>query len=598
MRATDSLFAAFAVCALVCPTLAWADDDDKDDDRRNRRGRRSIPYEVWGADQSNSVAGETSRGVNGSYMWIWRSEDMKRQLAGGPAARPMGCGPGRQRGRGPCDVHDVFPGRLREMDANGATGARLADLPAFGRLHGMIPDPQELYVNVNMFAPGGGFVGIVDGRTKEAVALFRVTGTSSGRSLHMSFWNSDGSALLLANLNGKVLERIDIYRDRRGNITDAKFNQSASLGVGKSQTILASAKAYRGRNAHGRRMVGRVIGSYDAGAFGDLTPNGKCKENGCTTGPDGDRGGRPNNVIICPIVSSRDYAYVTMGGGGLIVANTRSTPMNIVGEYGNQAVNGAGCGGAQTGNQMWLNSGVSASGAGATWSTFTMYTIDDSRFRRRRAAPENTPAPVEVFRDATNTATGGSMSGAPSNTSGQLPNITTRRDAHGAIRTLDGRYVHNVDRIQNNVEVFDSRTHRRTTYDLTSRTGQGHGFGPCMAQSVSDDINLPKNDPAPDLMDNTPDGRYLVVALRGPTPVSVTHSAQGSCPGVGIIELTRGGKRGRLAGVLRSYNQVDTSPVSAPGGHAYTGSEHSDVHGAAVRTRVEDMPRRWRKRRH
>ena len=91
------------------------------------------------------------------------------------------------------------------------------------------------------------------------------------------------------------------------------------------------------------------------------------------------------------------------------------------------------------------------------------------------------------------------------------------------------------------------------------------------------------NDPAPDLLEPTPDGKYLVVALRGPVPVSVTHAAQGSCPGVGIIELLDDGASGRLAGVLRSTNTIDNSPVSAPGGQAYIGTEHSDVHGVAIR---------------
>jgi hypothetical protein len=140
-----------------------------------------------------------------------------------------------------------------------------------------------------------------------------------------------------------------------------------------------------------------------------------------------------------------------------------------------------------------------------------------------------------------------------------------------------------VDRIQNTVEVFDTTTLANTTYDLTSADGQGNGAGACAAASVTDDAGLPGNDPAPDLMDTTPDGKYLVVALRGPVPVSVTHSAQGSCPGVGIIEVLDGGASGRLAGVLRTTNTVDTAPGSAPGGHAYTGIEHSDVHGAAVR---------------
>ena len=186
--------------------------------------------------------------------------------------------------------------------------------------------------------------------------------------------------------------------------------------------------------------------------------------------------------------------------------------------------------------------------------------------------------------NASNTLTIGNTVGTDLvNTTGQLPGTTTRRDAHGMARTMDGAYIHNVDRIQNNVEVFDTTTLARTTYDLTSADGQGVGTGPCHAASVTDDAGLPANDPAPDLMDTTPDGKYLVVALRGPIPVSVTHSAQGSCPGVGIIELLDGGEYGKLAGVLRTTNTVDTAPMSAAGGHAYTGDEHSDVHGAAVR---------------
>ena len=48
------------------------------------------------------------------------------------------------------------------------------------------------------------------------------------------------------------------------------------------------------------------------------------------------------------------------------------------------------------------------------------------------------------------------------------------------------------------------------------------------------------------------------------------------------VELTEGGAMGKLVGVLRSTNTVDTAPASAPGGHAYTGAEHSDPHAATV----------------
>ena len=543
----------------------------------------TVPYEVWASDQSNSVAGEASRGVNGSFIWVWRSEDVQTQIDGGATAQPVGCAGGIPA---PCDIHAVFPGALAQVGTGGATGSTLATLPRFGRLHGMIADPQDMYMNVNMFAPAGGYIGIVDGATKEAVALFRVSSTTAGRSLHMSFWNSDGSALLLANLHGRVLERIDVSRDANGRITGADFNLSASLGMGKGMAITEGATAFAGNNAAGNALVSTVSGSYNAGALGDLTPAGVCKENGCAAGPNAGGGGRPANVIVCPIVSDNDNAYVTFGGGGLLIANTRATPMTIVGEYEQGTVNGAGCGGVDVNGQMWINAGASAAGGGATQSTFTMYTIADT-FTDTPNAP-NTPAPTLVFRDPTNTNTLGNPTGAGANNTGQIPGTTTRRDAHGATRLNFGSHVHNADRVQNVVEVFNTTTLDRTTYDLTSANGKGTGTGACAGASVTDDAGLPTNDPAPDLMEGEPNGKYIMVALRGPTPVSVTHSAQGSCPGVGIIEITDGGAGGKLVSVLRTTNTVDTAPVAAPGGYAYTGTEHSDPHGASVRTRVED----------
>lgn len=562
---------------------------------KSSNDRNEVAYEVWGADQSNSVAGAGARGVDGSWIWVWNSEDIEAQIKHGTAAEPLGCDGANVPGEGPCDLKAVFPADLAEFDAEGATGASLGD-HAYGRLHGMLPDPQNRYMNINLFGPGNGFVGIMDGATKQAVALFRVTATTSGQRVHMSFWNSDGSALLVANLNGKLLERIDVVRDSQGRIIDAIFNRSASLGVGKDLAVTAEAKVYLGANGQGEPMLGSIAGQYTDADLDDLTPAGKCRENGCSSGEDGMAGGRANNVIICPIVSSRDHAYITFGGGGLLIADTRSTPMTIVGEYGAQTINGAGCGGVQVGDQMWLNAGVSASetpGAGNVQSTFTLYTLDDSAFST--VQPENSPSPNTVYKDddptdgnAANTATIGNIEGdGTSNETGQVPGITTRRDSHGMTRTLSGKYVHTVDRIQNVVEVVNTRTLRRSTYDLTSDNGRGRGVGPCAAASVTDDEGLPSNDPAPDLLENTPDGKYLAVALRGPVPVSVTHSAQGSCPGVGIVELTADGKRGRLATVLRTTNTVDDAPVSASGGHEYQGSEHSDVHGASVRRRVE-----------
>lgn len=262
--------------------------------------------------------------------------------------------------------------------------------------------------------------------------------------------------------------------------------------------------------------------------------------------------------------------------------------MLIVGEYGNRIVNGAGCGGVEAEGSFFFNGGVSASGAGATQSTFTLYALDDSGFEANIDDPkENSPFPSRVYQDLSNTNTLGMLDGkiGASNDSGQLPNETTRRDSHGA--AVVGQYVHVVDRIQNVIEVFDAVTEERVnTYDLVSKDGKSGRegpAGPCLKRSVLDDNGLILNDPAPDLMEVTPDEKYLMIAFRGPKPVSVSHAAQGSCPGVGIVELSEDGKSGKLVDVLRSTNTVDNVPVGTiTGGHNYAGAERSDIHGAIV----------------
>lgn len=179
------------------------------------RELKDQPYEIWASDQSNSAAGQSSLGVKGGFLWIWKSQDIEAQLQGGPEAKPVSCVPTKTEG--PCDVLEVFPPSLRQKFQDGTLGSRLGKLDGFGRPHGMIRDPQGLYVSVNMFVPDGGYVGIIDTTTYEAISLFRVTkfsfagGDPAGhRSVHMSFWSADGSALLVANLNGKAIERIDV----------------------------------------------------------------------------------------------------------------------------------------------------------------------------------------------------------------------------------------------------------------------------------------------------------------------------------------------------------------------------------------------------
>jgi len=126
------------------------------------------------------------------------------------------------------------------------------------------------------------------------------------------------------------------------------------------------------------------------------------------------------------------------------------------------------------------------------------------------------------------------------------------------------------------VETFDVNTDSRNTYSLTDS-------GACAARAVADYNATYSNDPAPDLMDRTPDGKYFAIAFRGPAPVTVGHGAQGSCPGVGIVEISEDGSSGRLVDVLRTTNTVsDQYNGVPPGGLPYDGDERSDVHGTIV----------------
>lgn len=100
-----------------------------------------------------------------------------------------------------------------------------------------------------------------------------------------------------------------------------------------------------------------------------ITPNGVVDITG---------GDRPNNVPICPIFSTNNNVYVTRGRGGLLVPKSNTTPIEIVGEYGNAIVNGAGCGEAEAMDKMFLNAGISASAsAAADQSTFSLYHVFD-----------------------------------------------------------------------------------------------------------------------------------------------------------------------------------------------------------------------------
>ncbi|MEB3259950.1 MAG: hypothetical protein VKP63_04900 [Cyanobacteriota bacterium] len=449
-------------------------------------------YEIWLSDQANTL-GLTSTSPTGSHggqIRIYDSADLERPT---PNHRPL-----------ILDVtKDLFP------DADTTTKAHVS------RIHGIMPSPDNRYMALNFVASG--HLGIVDGETKKSVCLFRTTQTSTGRQNHMSFWSPTGSQIIVANQNGRILERVDVRRNSSGSVTDFIFNAAASLDlIGGPGRILSEPMAVGMSSGINCTVDNKVANNQPT-----VTPNNLPKQ-----AP----GIRPLNTIICPIPSSTGkHVFASLGGGGMFVVDVQATPMAIVGEYDLSTMNAAGCGGMESNRFMHLSTGT----PGPNVSEFTVYRYGVDYPSAPFFNAPNTPEPVAVWEDPDN----GKIAG------GDIP-AGGNRDAHGM--ALAGDELHQFDRIRNVVEVFkmqppwDQMTPAET-YDLTAS-------GACGTTTGTTKIN----DPTPDLGDVSPDGKTIYMALRGPYPLTISHAASGSCPGLGIIRKNPTTLQWELSAVLPS----------------------------------------------
>jgi hypothetical protein len=325
-----------------------------------------------------------------------------------------------------------------------------------------------------------GHVVIFDAESRSPLQCFETTVGSTGtRQAHAAFPAPNGSFILVANQNGKRLERIDT--NYATNIFT--HNPAATLDLATCTT------------------PGRSPCEHP-----DL---------------------RPINWPICPIIdSSSTYGFVTLRGGGLFVVNATTTPMSIVAEYDKATVRGNGCGGIQAAGHMYINSGGSPVNVSSgnphhpDLYGFDVYRFPLSGYSAFNAP--NRPAPTLVL------------------------SKTGMSDSHG-IASVHDRYLWVMDRHANVAEIIHLRSGRWVkTVDL--------------AGGVS-------ADPAPDLVDRSPAGDLLFVALRGSVPLSGDpHNATGSTPGLGIIEVKQGGRSGKLATVVPLTNSLQ-QPGQAPDAH-------------------------------
>jgi hypothetical protein len=278
-------------------------------------------YEVWIIDQSDS------RGLkHGGTLYVFPGTE----FAGGKTPSPDAA---------------------VKVDLGGASSALCRERTGADpvRPHMLLFNSTGTHAVVAFVASG--HVLVLDAASRAPIDCLRTTESPSGRQAHAAFPSTDGSYILVANQNGKRLERIDADF-RAGRFT---HNAQATLDLATC-----------------------------------TTPSGKpCQAAEL----------RPDNAPICPVISKADdLAFVTLRGGGMLVVDPRATPMRIVAEYDMQTIHGNGCGGLQLGDHMYVNSG----GRPGPMEHLHVYGFDVYRFglgefRTGKGPTVNTPAAKVVY---------------------------------------------------------------------------------------------------------------------------------------------------------------------------------------------------------
>lgn len=343
------------------------------------------------------------------------------------------------------------------------------------RPHMLMLNAGQTYAVVAFVATG--HVLFLDAASRTPVACIDV-----GEQAHAAYPSPDESYVMVSNQNGKLLHRI------RTDFAAGTFTLDDAATIDLATCT---------------------------------TPSGAACE---------DPALRPDNAPVCPVVTAdARFTAVTLRGGGLLVVDSRATPMAIVAEYDAATIRPNGCVGVETAGTLYINSG-----GGTILSPFAadLYAFEVAGFSTTPSRP-NTPAPTEVFSYS-----------------------ATRSDTHGCVLIAGGAYIWVADRAGNQIMVVE-----------------------VAANEVVAEIPLASEfsaDPAPDLIDVSPDGDWVFMALRGPAPLSANvegaNNAVGSSPGLGFARVGADGRSGVLVGV---------APIVHLGPD---GTIISDPHGLAVRS--------------
>ncbi|WP_127937599.1 hypothetical protein [Nonomuraea polychroma] len=274
-------------------------------------------YEIWLVDQS-----DTNGLAHGGTVYVYDGDDVTRRLS---TARPTGA-----------------------IDLGGATSALC--LANTGRNpvrpHMIVFNKADTHAALAFVASG--HVVIFDAPSRRPLAcLSTEAGAGGARQAHALWPTEDDRYLIIANQNGKKLERIR---------TD-----------------------------------------YAAGAF-TQEPAATLDLAGCTTpsgAPCQSPDTRPDNAPICPFIASDNGpVFVSLRGGGMFVVDWRATPMTIVAEYDGAHVPANGCGFIEAKGAVFGDGG---GGTPANLDQFSVFRMPRSGYSA--SDPPNTPPVERLFDD-------------------------------------------------------------------------------------------------------------------------------------------------------------------------------------------------------
>jgi DNA-binding beta-propeller fold protein YncE len=407
---------------------------------------RKGPYEAWILDQSDTTTD------GGGTLYIYQGDALEGE-------NPAGAVP---------EVIDLGGAARDWCLAESGTTPR--------RPHMLFFNKEHTHAIISFVATG--HVLFIDAASRLPVGCLDV-----GEQAHAAIPSPDDQYLIVANQNGKLLQRI--RTDYETNTFTLENDATLNLAT-------------------------------------CTTPNGL---------PCQDAVLRPDNAPICPDFDEEGrFVFTTLRGGGMFVVDSTATPMAIVGEYDRATIHGNGCGGIHLDGKMYINAG---GGTAANPLESDLYSFPLSAFSSTPNLP-NTPAPTVIFSH---------------DDRGFV-------DSHGLVLTKHDRYLWVADRAANRLVVVERESN-----------------------TVINEIDLVgavSPDPTPDLLEISPNGTRVFMALRGPNPLTANvagvNNAVGSTPGLGIVKVKGGGKNGTLKAVV---------PIT----HVVAGVERADPHGLAIRVK-------------